>query len=221
MTTNTYRFADDKADQERNDAIYPRVVDGDPEAIEEMIVTNQALVVYKANACANEFTNINWLLEDMISAGMVALVEAVNSMVGKEVEEPNPTGLISQYIYFALGDLCDRETTIRVPSSTNRMRKVRGMEKIETPRRQASVGVGFVLDQEGVTDPRALPELWDSIYGACKTENDRAIVRLRSEGYTDQEISDKVGIARSSVHFLRRAIYERFLEANPEIKGEV
>ena len=57
--------------------------------------------------------------------------------------------------------------------------------------------------------------LLDRILACCETYEDRAIVSLRIEGYTDAEIGEELGLSRQTVNRRREAIEERFETKKP------
>lgn len=203
-----------------NDRLYPKVVKGDKAAIEEMILGNMALVTNKVTSYLEQFPQCNHFKDDLISAGHLGLTEAVNKMVASDVTEPNPTGFISVYIQSAIGELMDREAGLRVPGRTYRRKKKKGTA-MEVPVKEASIDADHVFQQEALQDPRAVVDLLDEIMGCCETPQEREIVRLRIEGRKDDEVADILGLPKTTAYMLRRGIFARFLERNPEMSGEV
>jgi RNA polymerase sigma factor (sigma-70 family) len=53
------------------------------------------------------------------------------------------------------------------------------------------------------------PDLLDQILACCESEEEKTIVRLRIEGYTDEEIGEQLGLSRQTVGRRRKAIEER------------
>lgn len=207
------------ADKELNDTLYHKVVSGDKVAIDKMISANMALVTFKVQSYLLHFPQYEYLRDDLQSQGFVALVEAVNKMVGSDVEQPNPTGFLSQHIHYALGELMDRETTIRVPKRTFLENKAAG-KTIHRPEREGTVDFDVIRQQEAMIDPRDVVDLWDELDGCCENDWERSILRLREQGFSDADISQKLGIPKTTTYMMRRGIYERFLHRNPEYRGE-
>lgn len=205
------------ADREMNDRLYPLVVAGNKAAREEMITANMALVTNKVQAYLVRFPQNSHLRDDLISQGFAGLTEAVNNMVGREVQDPNPTGFISQHIQHALGELMDTEATIRIPIRTY----IRHKDTMEPAAKEHSLTVQDVLDREGQQDPRAIVDLRDELEGCCECDLDRDIIRLREEGRSDETIATMLGIPKTTAYMMRRSLYARFLERNPEYQGEV
>src|SRR4030042_1194127 len=89
----------DPFSREKNNEVYERLVGGNEATRDEMIQGNMALVIVRVDAFLRECPHMRYLRDDLISAGLVGLCEAVDMMQkGKRVENPNPTG----YIYTAI-----------------------------------------------------------------------------------------------------------------------
>jgi hypothetical protein len=209
------------ATRESNDALYTRVVAGDEAAIEEMILSNMPMVTKKVADYLESYPQCNHLKEDMLSQGYVGLVKGVRAMVNQTTDKNlNPTGVMSKYIHYELGELFDLEAAIRVPQRTW-LRKRRKGEEITVATKEFSMTVEDVLERDGTRDPRALVDLIDEIYGCCENDIEKEIIRLRMEGRGDNDIADILGLPKTTTYMMRRGIYARFLERNPEIRGEV
>lgn len=214
------KFKHKPATRESNDALYTQVVAGDEAAIEEMVLANMAMVTKKVTAYLESFPQCNHLREDLLSQGYVGLVTGVRKMVGQSVPEPNPTGFISLYIHHALGEVFDLEATIRVPQRTW-LRKRQEGATITVPTKEYSITSFNTFNRDGERDPRAIVDLTDEVYGCCENSIEKEIVRLRIEGHKDDEIATILGLPKTTTYMMRRGIYARFLERNPEIRGEV
>lgn len=208
------------AKQEAEAKLYARVVAGDAQAREEMILAGKGLVVNRVNSYLARFPSCSHLREDLVSQGYVGLVTAVNNMVGQTVPEPNPLGFMSMHIQFALGELMDMEATIRVPRRTYLENKAKG-KIIGRPVKEGSASVDDVLKRDGERDPRAIVDLMDELMGCCESPVEREIVMHRRDGRSDAEIADILGIPKTTTYMMRRGIYARFLQRNPEYDGEV
>jgi hypothetical protein len=208
------------ATQNVNDRLYPLVVAGDPAARDEMIRANMPLVVSRVAAYLARFPQCRHLRDDLVSQGNVGLVTAVNNMVGTVVPEPNPIGFMSFHIQQALGELMDQEATIRVPKRTYLENKAKG-KLIDRPDKEGSASIDDVLKKDGERDPRSIVDLMDELLGCCESPAEREIVRHRAEGRSDLDIANILGIPKTTAYMMRRGIYARFLQRNPEYRGEV
>jgi hypothetical protein len=209
--------------RELNDRLYPLVVAGDEAARTEMIQSNMPLVLNKVQSFLSTHPQWSHLRDDLLSQGFVGVTQAVNKMAKPETEddldEPvencNPTGFISLYIYHRLGELVDIEQGIRVPGRTFRRKKGNG-EMTESPVKEGSLTVEDTLNQQAQVDPRAMVDLSDEILGCCETTADRSVVEYRAKGSSDEEIAAILGVCKTTVYMMRRAIYARFLARNQE-----
>jgi len=206
--------------QGANARLYPLVVAGDPAAREEMIQVNSPLVGNRVSAYLAKFPKCQHLRDDLISQGYVGLVTAVNNMVGSDVPNPNPLGFMSFHIQKALGELMDQEATIRVPKRTYMENKAKG-KLIDRPDKDGSASIDDVLKKDGERDPRSLVDLMDELLGCCESPTERQIVKHRADGRSDAEIAEILGIPKTTTYMMRRGIYARFLQRNPEYDGEV
>jgi DNA-directed RNA polymerase specialized sigma24 family protein len=217
---STTLFKHAPASRESNDALYPLVVAGNLKAREEMILSNMPMVTRKVSAYLFQFPQCKHLKDDLLSQGYVGLVTAVNNMVGGQVEEPNPTGFMSMWIHREIGELLDYESAIRVPKRSY-LRKKKADAEFEVPTKEASIDADYTLDKDGDRDPRSMVDFFDEIIGCCETQIEEQIVKHRVEGRTDAEIAVILGLPKTTTYMMRRDVYDRFLERNPEIKGEV
>lgn len=208
------------ATRESNDRLYPLVVAGNLAAREEMILSNMAMVTRKVGAYLDQFPQCSHLRDDLLAQGYVGLTEAVNNMVGQVCDDPNPTGLMSLHIHYSMGELLDYESAIRIPVRTFHRKKCNGNEP-SVPTKEASICSEYVFEKEGQRDPRSLTDLKDEILGCCENDIEKQIVGLRANGRSDADIAAILGIPKTTTYMMRRGIYARFLERNPEIKGEV
>lgn len=217
-----------KGTRELNDALYPKVVAGDASARNQMIEANMSLVTNKVQAYLSQHPEWNHLRDDLISQGFVGLTQAVNKMAGivseDDIDIPvdvnNPTGLISTYIYHRLGDLIDKELGIRVPGRTFRRKRKAG-QMVGVPVKESSLTVEDTFQKDAMADPRAMVDLKDELLGCCESPTERLIVDHRQDGRSDSEIAEILGIPKTTAYMMRRGIYARFLQRNPEYTGEV
>lgn len=216
----TVYYTTPPATRELNDQLYPLVKAGDQGAREKMILANMAMVTCKVGAYLDQFPHCSHLREDLLSQGYAGLTEAVNNMVGQVIDDPNPTGFMSLHIHHALGELLEQESAIRIPKRTLVHKKANGNE-LRVPAKEASLTAEHVFEREAQRDPRSMTDLMDEILGCCENDTEKQIVNLRSEGRSDADIAAMLGIPKTTTYMMRRGIYARFLERNPEIKGEV
>jgi hypothetical protein len=202
--------------REKNDELYILLVVGDQTARRRMIEGNLALVVTKVNQYIVSFPFIEFLREDMIGEGLLALTNAVDDLQARGlVENPNPTGYICKAVQNEIGHLVDEELHLQAPSRTLRHRRKKGKPVVTPP--QVAIEPMHV-DQ--IQDPMGMTDLRDMISAACEDELDRMIVELRERSYTYQEIATRLDIPLTTAFVQLREIYGRFLEKSG-MKGEV
>lgn len=175
-------------------------------AAEDMNLRNVGLVVYKVDLFLAFYPKAAHLRDDLNSAGLVGLTEAIHKMIADgPVENANPTGLLAYYVLKHIGDTVEREETIRVPRRTR--------EKHPDQDTPVMVPIDKIPDDAFSYDPRQLENLWQTIESCCEGELELTIVRLRAEGYVDREIAERVDLPLTTIFVMRREIYARFLEA--------
>jgi hypothetical protein len=213
-----------KANRHLNDELLSRVMAGDQAAREKMVLANLPMVATKVNMFLDNRPEWGYLFDDLMSEGIIGLVQAVNKMANPDADDgvagANPTGLISIYIYHRLGELIDKEVTMRIPARTRRRKSAAGKELL-VPTKESSLTSRYTFEIEGLTDPRSMIEMMDELYGCCETAIERRLIELRIEGRKDDEIAMTLGLPKTTAYMMRRSIYARFLERNPDIRGEV
>jgi len=206
------------SDSERNERLYPRVMAGDEKAREEMIESNMPLVISKVESFVRRYPQLEYLRDDLHSAGFLGLVKAVNKMA--EHEEPskvNPTGYISVAITNELVKLATKEAVHS------------GIELADAP----EIDMDLVDDvpevshsiPESVVDTKQsaaieLFELRDLLQSCCESDKERALIRMREEGRSDREIAETLNMPRPSVQRLRKELEERFNQKCRELEEE-
>jgi len=206
------------SDSERNERLYPRVMAGDEKAREEMIESNMPLVISKVESFVRRYPQLEYLRDDLHSAGFLGLVKAVNKMA--EHEEPskvNPTGYISVAITNEFVKLATKEAVHS------------GIELADAP----EIDMDLVDDvpevshsiPESVVDTKQsaaieLFELRDLLQSCCESDKERALIRMREEGRSDREIAETLNMPRPSVQRLRKELEERFNQKCRELEEE-
>jgi len=178
-------------------------------AREKMIHSNMGLVISQADHFLVFLPQFKHLRDDLISNGLVGLVDAVNKM-SEEVPGANPTNLMSLSINSALGHAVQKEETIHIPNTTKRRRKKEG-QPIKPHERVTSFDDSN-MDQMFSYDPRPMRNLRETLDSCCENETEREILRLREEGHVDREIADILDLPLTTTYVMRRTMYARFLE---------
>lgn len=158
------------------------------EAIQAMILANMPLVILKVESYLLLFPGASFLEDDLISEGILALIEAINRLSNLETlndGDDNPTGYINQRIIWKIGRFVENDEKQRVPNDYS---------------------LSPVLD----IDPTAIVETRDLLIRACQTEEDMIIMEMRGRGCVDQEVADRLSIPRSAVRVQRHELMQRY-----------
>lgn len=194
--------------RERNEQLYPLVIAGNEEARREMIEGNMALVTLRVNTFIRFFPQAEFLRDDLISEGLLALVSAVNGMKNRIGQaDCNPQGYLLKSISNALGEMLDSESHLQMLSKTVRNKRAEG----ETLPQQIPMS-GSMPDV--AFDEQPLRELKEDIWSVAETDEERTVLRMREEGFNDREIGEVLGMPNTTVWVTRRDLYERFLAAS-------
>jgi len=101
------------------------------------------------------------------------------------------------------------------------MRRIETGKPLDRPEKEGPASIDDVLKRDGTRDPRSIVDLTDELMGCCESPAEREIVKHRQEGRSDAEIANILGIPKTTTYMMRRGIYARFLQRNPEYDGEV
>lgn len=207
--------------REKNNALYERLVQGDQAARDEMIQGNMALVIVRVEAFLRECPHFTFFRDDLVSAGLVGLCEAVDMMQKKgRVKKPNPTGYIYTAIDNHLAKVADEESTIVVPHETQKLARQQG-KPITPPRAVGLKATESCFSRLSTVDIAAGHELEDEIRACCRDEIDVKIVEMKSAGHTDSEIAKAVGMSsHSTITKRRKKLFERLKDRRPECRNE-
>lgn len=216
LNTDLIRLWVEPATRESNNALYPLVAAGDKAARDQMIEANVGMVISKVEHFLAFLPRYRHLRDDLISSGMVGLVEAVNLMAsGEKVDEPNPTGLIGLRIQWAIGtNTLESDETIRVPTRSRKRNRVpeKAISLSEEFSKTLSPAEMKKVSKMLSYDPRRMLDLRETLDACCENEMEREILRLREEGYVDREIADILDLPLTTTYVMRRTMYARFLE---------
>ena len=124
-------------DREQNELLYARVMAGEDKAREEMIEGNMPLVINKVDAFIGCYPQAAHLRDDLHSAGFMALVQAVNTMVEHDrPRKKNPTGYLSVAITHEIAKVAEREADMGLTNipSDEEFEETRGKSADRLPR---------------------------------------------------------------------------------------
>ena len=142
-------------------------------------------------------------VEDYFSCGLFGIAYAIHHAKERLVDQN-----IAAWIIYQIKDHIKRfrqaDHPVPVPPSTYTKAKREGR----------TLPVAPAVHALGTAEPCSILgnvfELRDIIELCAKDNDDRTIIRLRSHGYKDDEISEMTGIPRSTVNSRRNAIEVRF-----------
>jgi RNA polymerase sigma factor (sigma-70 family) len=214
---------------DENDALYRRIRSGDQSAVAEMIERNMPLVRSRVGAFLKDYRRFRHLFDDLIGVGSLALTGVVNSFATTDVEKP--TGYIVAEIKHALTNYVDTEIGAGMMTSRTVQRRRKRNEPIpaqlpfdpaeppaylwggELPPKVSQDDANEISGQYAVVGDTA-QELLSEILGCCRTDDERAIVKLRRDGLTDAEIGKQLGVSRATVGRHRHEIERRLNQRN-------
>jgi RNA polymerase sigma factor (sigma-70 family) len=198
--------------REENYQLYQRLIQGDESARERMIEGNMGLVIVRMNAYLRKCPKMSFFRDDLISAGLCGLIEAVTRMQdGNEAEKVNPTGYIYTAIDQAMTRDADEESTIKIPQRTQQ--KAREAKRpIEKPVFVGTKTQKTVFSHLKERDFHRPYEIREEMLAACDGELERSIIVMHLEGYTDVEIARVLGLHRLNILKARNRICTAFKE---------
>lgn len=157
------------------------------EAMQAMVLANIPLVMFKVESYIRLYPKLSFLHDDLVSEGILGLTTAVDKLAKMEIPNDggNPTAFISQRIAWTIGWFVDNNKKQNIPYDYS---------------------APLISD----VDPTTIVDTQDLLDAACQTEEDFIIMEMRSRGCVDQEIADRLSIARSSVQVQRHELMQRY-----------
>jgi len=203
---------------EKNVEQYPRVAAGDEAAREDMINGNMPLVFSKVESFLRCFPHLVHLRDDLVSAGCVGLVRAVNQMAkGCRIRKPrnwNPTDYMGTAIYRKFSELIEDESPIRVPHTSKDRARAEG-EELEVPGVVNKKSERLEMPSyEGEFETRDLIEL------CCTCDEERTFVAMRKAGHTFVEIANALNMSRMSTHRMAKKLEGRVVRKLEALRDE-
>lgn len=185
---------------------------GDETAINEFIEANLGFVIVKVEDYIRDYPNAQYLRDDLVSEGNMALVLSAQRAFGDCDEGDKPLAYARMAIYNAISDFAQREMFPQGGSA----RTIRDSLSAEK-----SVPKQTSVDRIEADAPESnFDELKEEILAVCENHEERQIVHFREQGKLDSQIATILGYTLDAIHRTRRDIYARFLNRTG-IKGEV
>lgn len=183
---------------EENERLHARLIHGDTGARTRMIEGNMPLVLWRVDSLIKRQPQLNYLYDDLVSAGFVGLVRAVDGVPRLPASDRMMVaGYLSKSIFHALIDEIEWHAPVRIPR-----RSLARLDDLELP-------VTEVRDVSHDCDLLGLVDLRDLLTSCCHCAREREIVRLRESGYSAEEIADQIGVSRATVYRALREIEDR------------
>ena len=182
----------------RNNELFPAVVAGDAAARCAMIEENLALVVLKADSLIRRVPSLSYLRDDLIGAGEVGLVIAVNKVARGKVRRVRAVNrYLGRCILREMMELLPHERPIHVPKRSNAA--ARNPQSVSWNVRPIDIPVvlNALSDTLETYSQQTAIALRDIFAVCCKSDSDRECLRLREEGYTFIEIAARLGIGKT------------------------
>lgn len=185
------------SDSNQRDMEFIRGLPEGPErrvAIDKIITANVPLVFTKANTYINLHNDVEFLCDDLISEGLVALTLAVFDLASMETPDDggNCTAFIATRIVWAMCKFVEKDEHQQIPK-------------------------GYSPPGPIIIDPRDEIETQDLLKSTCNTPEDHVIIDMRKKGCNDQEIADCLGLSRRAVNFTRNEIMNRYYDAKQKL----
>jgi RNA polymerase sigma factor (sigma-70 family) len=191
---------------EQNCSLRQQIASGDRDAKQRMIEANMPLVVRKVESFLCRFPKLSYLRDDLVGAGFIGLVNAVDCVADLESDD-RVTGYLCKAIINAMIDEIEIIAPIRVARRS--AKRAREQDK-PLPSAKDLDGVQIAIEN---TDIR-LCDLRDLIYSCCETERERQLIQLRESGKEVDEAADILGLSRATAFRLMARIERRFDRKN-------
>ncbi len=171
-----------------------RVREGNSEAIEKMILGHIRLAFSIVSRYTDSFP---YLVDDLKSAAMMGIIIAVNKIAKNSMAaHDNVTGYIVVNVNYAIRREIQNNLAIQSPRDKEVLRVTNStLYNVGTRHSQLS---------------SQLYEIWDSVDSLTEDQLEKQILELRSEGHTDNEVAEFLGLSRSSVTRIRKNLFEKY-----------
>lgn len=190
-----------------NEDLYQKVLQGNQEAIKQMIEGNMALVIVRLESFLNEYPQYEFFRDDLISEGFLALSQAVNRMaVSDEHPDANPSG----YIYTAI-DNSFMAAALEEEAMFGSNWTIRNNAKIGKKNLKR---VAFKVVDDITYDPCRYIDLRQEIRDLARTPEEKQFIALAEQNFSFKEIAVKLGIRRDKVYEIQDRLHARYKMEN-------
>ena len=177
---------------EANRTLYDLIRTGDKVARERMITGNMPLVIEHVNNFIFDGRMwLEYLRDDLTSAGFLGLVGAVNNLVGRVECVENPNAYLVSAIWAKLFDAIEQDQNVGRPRSGGRARRDENWILPST--------VSMDLEKLPISSEIAAVDLRDFIEACCQNDTECQYIRLVEEGYTFAEIASITNVHETTV----------------------
>ena len=165
-----------------------------------------ALVCVKVDALIARVPAVAYLYDDLVSAGYVGLVKAVNTLPKGCIKMRALNAWIAQCLKREFGRVLVRERVIYIPQQSSDRRRSAG-DPIPAPTVLHAIPETLeTYSEQGAVD------LEDVFAFCCRSDVDRECLRLRREGYKFREIAQRLKLPLQTAHRHFRQLEARIRE---------
>ncbi len=184
-------------------ALLKKVRENDSAAIETIILHHVRLAISIVNRYIAIYS-CNYLGDDLDSAALTGLVEAVNNVAkGRMTNHDNIGGYITDYVNHALSNCLRHSSTVYFPRDAERKAILPLTERLghwDIGKENSNMCVNIEKTSELIEELSTI------------TENvlEEKILKLRGKGYNDSEIGTRLGLSRLVVLRIRSKLKTRY-----------
>ena len=143
--------------------------------------------------------------DELYSIALLVITEAVDALPAGSTYADLEARIVLAFKNASIEYKVNRQV-IRIPASTARSRKHYKLPPLALPEvsdidyhNPSRLNIGLEEVDEA-----------DMVETICETDQEREVVRLRSEGYLDREVGAKLGLTQQAVSALRKTLQTRY-----------
>ena len=172
-----------------------------PDSRETMVQGNMPLVIHKVDKLLKKYPYLEYLRDDLVSVGFIALIEAIDKY--RVQDKATITTCLSRNINNAFKDFLAKRMAVSIPRQTKRNAQQRGV-KLDDPSPTK-------LSARAVRNYQKLSDLRDDLLLCCSTPEELECFQLREQQYTLKEIAVKLGTTITIIHRILAKIKKNYL----------